>query len=242
MKPHPQPQVRPVSIYATGEHPCAYLDDRQARTLFVDPRQPLDSSIYSSLVEQGFRRSGDYVYRPGCRTCNACKSLRIPVREFRLSRRHRRCLAANRDIRVHVVPPAFRPDHFELYRRYIAERHTGRQMADPRPQQYLEFLTTSWGDSLFYEFREHGRLLAVSAVDELRNGLSAVYTYYEPTLAARSLGTLAIVWLLQETQRLGLDYLYLGYWIAESAKMRYKADFVPHEIYDGNIWRRVSGR
>lgn len=240
MKPHAQPHLRPVSIYATGEHPCAYLEDRQARTLFVDPRQPLDSAVYSSLVEQGFRRSGDYVYRPGCYGCTACKSLRIPVREFRLSRRHKRCLAANSDVRVHVVPPAFRPEHFDLYRRYIAERHTGSQMADPTPQQYLEFLTTSWGDSLFYEFREAGRLLAVSAVDQLSTGLSAVYTFYEPSMARRSLGTLSIIWLIQETRQLGLEHLHLGYWIAESPKMRYKADFLPHEIFDGDGWRRVE--
>src|SRR5690606_13251066 len=185
MKPHPQPQVRPVSIYATGEHPCAYLDDRQARTLFVDPRQPLDSTTYSSLVEQGFRRSGDYVYRPGCRGCNACKSLRIPVRDFRLSRRHKRCLKSNSNILVHERPAAFRAEHVELYQRYINERHVGSQMADPTPPQYLEFLATSWGESIFYEFREDGELLAVSVVDVLSNGLSAVYTYYQPTLAHR---------------------------------------------------------
>lgn len=240
MKPHGQPHVRPVSIYATGEHPCAYLDHRLARTLFVDPRQALSTPIYSSLVEQGFRRSGDYVYRPGCRGCSACKSLRIPVRDFRLSRRHRRCLTANGDVCVHVIPPTFRSEHFELYRRYVAQRHAGSQMADPTPQQYLEFLTTSWGESLFYEFREHGRLLAVSAVDQLTSGLSAVYTFYEPSCSRRSLGTLAIVWLIREAQQLGLDYLYLGYWIGESAKMRYKADFRPHEIFDGTAWRRVG--
>lgn len=238
MKPHAHPQIRPVSIYATGEHPCAYLDDRQARTLFVDPRQPLNGSIYSSLVDQGFRRSGDYVYRPGCHGCNACKSLRIPVQDFQLSRRHKRCLATNRNVRVHVCPPVFRAEHFALYRQYIDQRHEGSQMSDPTPQQYLEFLTTSWGDSLFYEFRENDRLLAVSAVDELSNGLSAVYTFYDPSLSKRSLGTLSIVWLIREARQLGLDYLYLGYWIAESPKMRYKADFRPHEIFDGTIWRR----
>jgi arginyl-tRNA--protein-N-Asp/Glu arginylyltransferase len=240
MKPHVHPHVRPISIYATGEHPCAYLEDRQARTLFVDPRQPLDSPVYSSLVDQGFRRSGDYVYRPGCHGCNACKSLRIPVKDFRLSRRHKRALAANQNVRVHVLPPTFRPEHFELYRRYIGERHAGSQMADPTPQQYLEFLTASWGESLFYEFRENGRLLAVSAVDQLTYGLSAVYTFYEPELARRSLGTMSIVWLIREVQQLGLDYLYLGYWIEESPKMRYKSDFRPHEVFDGREWRLVE--
>jgi arginine-tRNA-protein transferase len=242
MKPHAQQTMRPLSIYATGEHACAYLPERQARTLFVDPRQALNSSTYSSLVDQGFRRSGDYVYRPGCLGCNACKSLRIPVHDFRLSRRHRRCLKANSGVQVHVTPAKFQAEHFLLYQRYIAERHTGSQMSDPTPQQYLEFLATSWGDSVFYEFREDSELLAVSVVDQLTDALSAVYTFYQPQLAARGLGTLAIVWLIGEAQRLGLDYLYLGYWIAESDKMRYKAGFLPHEIYDDNQWRRVTRR
>jgi arginine-tRNA-protein transferase len=238
MKPHTAPPTVPV--YATGEHPCAYLPDRQARTLFVDPRQTLDSSLYSTLAEQGFRRSGDFIYRPGCHGCSACKSLRIPVRDFRLGRRHRRCLASNADVRVQAVSPTYRSEHFDLYQRYIASRHVGSQMSDPTPQQYLEFLATSWGKSRFYEFRENDRLLAVSVIDELNSGLSAIYTFYEPTLAQRSLGTLSIIWLIRETERLGLDYLYLGYWIAESPKMRYKADFKPHEIFDGNAWQRVT--
>lgn len=237
MKPHIEPSTIP--IYATGEHECAYLPDRLARTLFVDPRQPLDSRIYSSLAEQGFRRSGDYIYRPGCHACNACKSLRIPVGQFQLSRRHRRCLSVNARIQVQAVPAEFQAEHFSLYQHYLANRHVGSQMSNPTPQQYLEFLATSWGISRFYEFREDDQLLAVSVVDELHNGLSVIYTFYDSTLGKRSLGTLSIIWLIQETRRLKLDYLYLGYWIAESRKMRYKADFKPHEIFDGQTWQPV---
>ena len=240
MKPHSQPGQHAVSIYATGEHPCAYLSERRARTLFVDPRQPMNGSVYSGLVEQGFRRSGEYVYRPGCTGCQACKSLRIPVARFSLSRRHRRCLAANAEVRVHVVAPSFREEHFELYHRYVTERHAGSQMADPSRQQYMEFLTASWCDSVFYEFRENDRLLALSAVDELSSGLSAVYTFYDPDLARRSLGTLSILWLINESRQLGLPYLYLGYWIEESDKMRYKSAFRPHEIFDGAKWQRIA--
>jgi arginyl-tRNA--protein-N-Asp/Glu arginylyltransferase len=240
MKPHSQPSFKSVSIYATGEHPCAYLPERRARTLFVDPRQPMTNSTYSALVDQGFRRSGEYVYKPGCNGCKACKSLRIPVYDFPLSRRHRRCLAANSDLRVHVVPAAYREEHYRLYQRYITDRHSGSQMADPTIQQYMDFLTASWCNSVFYEFREGQRLLAVSAVDELANGLSAVYTFYEPTLPKRSLGTLAIVWLINEARQLRLPYLYLGYWIQESEKMRYKSDFRPHEIYQDGEWQRIG--
>lgn len=240
MKPHARPHTLSLSIYATGEHDCAYLPERKARTLFVDPRQPLNSGTYNSLIEQGFRRSGDYVYRPGCLGCSACKSLRIPVHDFKLSRRHKRCLRTNSEVRVQEQPAGYSPEHFELYQCYINERHIGSQMADPTPQQYLEFLATSWGDSVFYEFREGEKLLAVSVVDVLTTGLSAVYTFYQPSLTQRGLGTLAIVWLLGEAQRRGLDYLYLGYWIAESDKMRYKADFLPHEIYVNDDWQRVT--
>lgn len=240
MKPHSQPSFRSVSIYATGEHACAYLPERRARTLFVDPRQVMTNSLYSSLVEQGFRRSGEYVYRPGCAGCRSCKSLRIPVKAFSLSRRHRRCLSANEDLRIHVMPATYRDEHFELYQRYISERHAGSQMADPSIQQYMDFLTASWCDSVFYEFRQGERLLAVSAVDELTTGLSAVYTFYDPNESKRSLGTLAIIWLITETRQLGLPYLYLGYWIEESEKMRYKSTFTPHEVYDGGEWRRVE--
>lgn len=208
--------------------------------MFVDPRQKLDSAIYSALAEQGFRRSGDFIYRPDCLKCNACMSLRIPVGGFHLSRRYKRILARNTEIQVQAVSPSFQTEHFDLYRRYLASRHVGSQMSDPTPQQYLEFLATSWGKSRFYEFRENGRLLAISVIDELHNGLSAIYTFYEPDLPQRSLGTLAIIWLIRETERLGLDYLYLGYWIAESNKMRYKADFKPHEVFDGRAWRRIA--
>lgn len=200
----------------------------------------MSNVVYSTLVNQGFRRSGEYVYRPGCIACRACKSLRIPVRDFSPSRRHRRCLAANSAANVQRVTASYREEHFQLYQRYLASRHAGSQMADPTSQQYLEFLTASWCNSAFYEFREEGRLLAVAAVDELHNGLSAVYTFYEPELPQRGLGTLAILWLLGEAHRLGLPYLYLGYWIEESPKMRYKQAFRPHEVFDAGTWRTVA--
>lgn len=227
-----------VSIYATGEHPCAYLDDRTARTLFVDPREPVDNATYSSLVDQGFRRSGEFVYRPGCPGCNACVSIRIPVEDFAFKRRYRRCWKHNQDLEVIPVTPRFRQEHFALYRRYIDSRHEGSQMADPSPQQFMDFLTASWCQSVFYEFRADGQLVGVSAVDLLAQGLSAVYTFFDPEQSRRSLGTYAILWLLEEARRLRLPYVYLGYWIAESPKMRYKSDFRPHEIYDGRAWQR----
>ena len=241
MKPELAPQFRSVSIFATGQHTCAYLPDRTARTLFVDPREPLDTAGYATLVDQGFRRSGAYVYRPGCPSCRACLSLRIPVREFSPRRRHRRCIAHNADLIVTPVAPRFDAAQYELYCRYINSRHVGSQMANPSVRQFLDFLRADWCETRFYEFRRaDGELLAVSVIDELRQGLSAVYTFYEPKLSERSLGTYAILWQIAEARRRGLDYVYLGYWIADCDKMRYKRDFLPHEVYRDGAWERVD--
>lgn len=113
-------------------------------------------------------------------------------------------------------------------------------MADPTPQQFMDFLTASWCESIFYEFRADGRLLAVSAVDLLDQGLSAVYTFFDTAESRRGLGTYAILWLVEEAERLNLPYVYLGYWIEETPKMRYKSDFRPHEVYESGAWQRVE--
>lgn len=231
---------RRLSVYATGEHACAYLPERTARTLFVDPREPVTPAVYDSLMQQGFRRSGDYVYRPNCPGCNSCRSLRIPVKSFTPSRRHRRCIRRNAELTVHVAPPRLQHEHFELYQRYVRARHSGSQMDDLSPEQFIEFLAAPWCDTVFYEFRHAGTLLAVAVTDRLPSGLSAVYTFYDPDQQQRGLGTLAILWQLEEARRRALPYLHLGYWIEESAKMRYKSDFRPHEIFTGSGWKRVE--
>lgn len=232
--------LRRLSVYATGEHSCAYLPQRTARTLFVDPREPLSNTVYGNLMEQGFRRSGDYIYKPNCPGCDACRSLRIPVYDFHHSRRHRRCIRRNSEITVHAAPPRFSREHFRLYQRYVRERHEGSQMDDLSAEQYFDFLTAHWCDTIFYEFRDAGDLVAVAVTDTLPGSLSAVYTYYAPELAQRSLGMLAILWLIQEARSAGVPYLHLGYWIEESAKMRYKSDFRPHEVLIGGQWRRFD--
>lgn len=231
---------RRLALYGTGTHACAYLPERTAATQFVDPHSPLSTGAYSVLIDQGFRRSGQYLYRPDCPGCNACQSLRIPVGEMQLRRRHRRCLRRSADLQVRRAPAGYDQDHFALYRKYVSARHAGGEMDDPDPRKYLEFLTAPWCDTGFYEFRRGDRLLAVSVVDELPAGLSAVYTFFDPDEAARGLGQLAILWLYQYAARLGLPYLYLGYWIAECQKMAYKAEFRPHEVYRGERWVRVG--
>lgn len=208
-----------------------------AVSVYADPQVPPDTTLYSFLVDRGFRRSGALLYRPHCPGCNACVPIRIPVSQFHPNRCQRRALSRNRDLTVHRAPPAFKDEHFSLYRRYLALRHLGGGMDDPRREDYMNFLTCSGLDTGFYEFREKGTLLAVSVVDHLITGLSAVYTFYEPAAEARSLGTFSILWQIAETQRRQLPWLYLGYWIPECRKMSYKSRFRPFEMYRNGHWR-----
>jgi arginine-tRNA-protein transferase len=190
-------------------------------------------------VDYGFRRSGEYVYRPHCVGCNACIPARVPVAQFKPRRVQRRTWKQNADVRVVRRPADYDLEHFALYRRYIAQRHPGGGMDSADPGQYLEFLTSSWCDTAFYEFRADSRLLAVAVVDHLWQGLSAVYTFFDPEEEARSLGTYAVLWEIEEARRRGLAFLYLGYWIKECPKMRYKGTFRPLQVYRDGCWQEA---
>jgi arginine-tRNA-protein transferase len=161
------------------------------------------------------------------------------VREFRPRRSQRRAWRANADLEVRPARPLFSEEHFRLYERYLTARHSGGGMDEPTPGQYLEFLTSPWADTVFYEFRQGGALVAVAVADRLEDGLSAVYTFFDPDLPARSLGVFAILWEVAEARRLDREFVYLGYWIRESAKMRYKAEYRPLEYLTGAGWRRA---
>lgn len=225
-------------LYLSMPHPCSYLDDRQSTILFIDPQRLFAPGEYSHFVRQGFRRSGDLVYRPHCANCSSCVAVRVPVREFAPNRGQRRTWQRNRDIDVVEQPVRFDPRHFELYRRYQAGRHPESGMNDTDPQKYLGFLSSRQVNTAFFEFREANRLLGVAVVDLLTDGMSAVYTFYDPDMPQRGLGSFAILWQIAETARRGLDYLYLGYWIAETPKMSYKTRYRPLEIYRQGRWIR----
>lgn len=227
------------ALYLSAPHACPYLPDRIATTLMIDPAFPVDTRLYGVLLQQGFRRSGDLFYRPHCRQCRQCVSVRIPVREFRPNRAQRRVLRRNADIEARRLAPCFRSEHFALYRHYQAKRHPHGSMDDPNPDKYRAFLVDSQVASEFIELRVAGHLLAVAVLDRMNDGLSAIYTYYEPDAAARSLGTFAVLWQIDYARRLGLDYLYLGYWIADCSKMRYKTNFEPLEGFEHGTWRQV---
>ncbi len=226
-----------LALYATPPQPCAYLPKRQSCSLFVDPQCKIDNQIYSRLIQKGFRRSGEHIYRPYCHECDDCIPLRIPVREFIPRRIQKRIWKRNRDLETHPRAARYDEEHFQLYQRYLHIRHQGSEMADPVPEEYLTFLTSSWSETWFYEFRANGDLVAVTVADRVDTGLSAVYTFFDPAHAARSPGAYAILWLIGETKRLGLSWLYLGYWIAECRKMSYKSLYRPFEIYRNGGWQ-----
>lgn len=225
-------------LFATPEHECSYLPGNGATTLFVDPNYPKDREVYTLLSRNGFRRSGEHVYRPDCRGCRACVPVRLLVREFRPRRAQRRAWRANEDIRVVAVAPRFEHEHFALYRRYLRSRHPGGGMDETSPKQYREFLLSSWATTVLYEFRLGEHIMAIGVTDRLADSLSAVYTFFDPDFPWRGLGTYCILWQIAETRRLGLDWLYLGYWIADSPKMTYKQSFRPQERFVDGGWRR----
>jgi leucyl-tRNA---protein transferase len=232
---HPQPV-----LYQSLPHTCGYLPDQTSVTVFADPHRRKDRVLYSALCRQGFRRSGDVLYRPQCPDCQACISVRVPVVEFTPNRSQRRIWQKNQDLRVIAKPPVYNEEHFQLYRRYLNSRHAGAGMDNPEPADYLQFFTTLWSDTFFYEFRLNGHLLAVAVADLLEDGLSAVYTFFEPGLPQRSLGVYAVLWEIEEAQRQGLEYLYLGYWIKECRKMSYKNQYHPVQGFTHGQWRNLS--
>ena len=232
-----------LRLYLTGGHPCSYLPGLTARTLFLDPLAIMDTELYELLLAQGFRRSGHHVYRPRCEGCIRCVPVRLPVWDFTPNRSQRRNAALNaRDIRLIDLPARFRPEHYRLYAAYMRSRHAGGSMAESAsPESYQDFLIAPWGgETKLLEMRLDGRLAAVAVTDRQPRSLSAVYTFFDPALADRSLGTTAVLRQIDLARDLGLTHLYLGYWIEECRKMSYKDSFRPMEAWIGGTWRRFE--
>ncbi len=228
----------PYSLRLSPGHPCNYLPGRTARMIFLDPGAASQNRVYSQLAKQGFRRSGNTLYRPGCEHCRACVPVRIPVDDFTPVRSQRRTWQRNQDVNVQLRPAGFADEHFALYQRYVNWRHPGGSLDKPSTADYAAFLTGHQA-TFFAELHLRGQLVGVAVVDALADAFSAVYTFYAPELPQRSLGTFAILWQITEARRRHLHWLYLGYWIAESQKMAYKSRFRPFEQLTANGWQSV---
>lgn len=233
-----EPALHKLQFYVTTPYQCGYLPNKMAQSLIATPHHLVDANVYSGLILQGFRRSGKFAYRPHCELCNACIPTRIVLAEFTPSRSQKRAFKQHADLTARILPLGYHQAHFELYASYQAARHAEPENFNQdkdEAEQYRQFLCMSNVESLMVEFRDtENQLKIVSVVDVVRDGVSAVYTFYDTSDNKTSLGTYSILWQIEWTKSLGLPYLYLGYWIAASEKMAYKQLFKPQEkLIDG---------
>lgn len=230
-----------IQLYLTPPHSCSYLVEHDARMLFVNPNENIDIQTLSRLSRDGFRRSGDFIYKPQCKHCTQCLSVRLPVHLFKPNKSQKRTLKKNQDLSVtRIRSSEATEEHYYLYERYIHQRHSDGDMFPPSPEQFIKFLVESSVDTFFLEFRLDEKLICVATCDNLDDGISAVYTFFHPDYDKRSLGTLAILLQIDWAKKNQKEYVYLGYWVPESQKMRYKQNFMPLDIMINNRWQRIT--
>lgn len=229
-----------LRFYMTAPYPCSYLPDLSACSQVATPVFLINTQVYSELLQHGFRRSGTYTYRPQCGSCNACVPLRVLAKQFRPNRSQRRAWAlhANLDVSLHRLQD--NQEYYDLYQRYQRARHKDGGMDNDDRESYQNFLLQSHVDSLLVEFRDQGALRIVSVIDLLSDGLSSVYTFYEPDFPGTRFGVYNVLWQIELCRKLDLDYVYLGYWIKQSRKMAYKTVFQPAQGLIDGVWRAID--
>lgn len=235
--PH-QGLLQPLLVL--NEVRCPYLEGRWERKILLVLDGPETQSRHDELTRGGFRRSQRYIYRPACRNCNACVPARVEALAFEPSRSQRRIAKKNGDLDAQAHGCRVTEEQYRLFHRYLETRHGDGEMAGMTARDFQEMVGASPVNSNLVEFRDAGgRLLAGLLCDRLEDGLSLVYSFFEPEEEARSLGVQMILWAIGEAQRLGLPHVYLGYWIADSRKMAYKASFRPLQVLQGRKWQRL---
>ncbi|HED18561.1 MAG TPA: arginyltransferase [Gammaproteobacteria bacterium] len=234
------PEEETLRFFATAPRPCSYLEGRDAISVFADPDATLSTALYDQLAKFGFRRSGSSLYVPACPGCSECIPVRVSVAGFVRSRNQQKIWNRNRDLTCNTLTPEFREQHFEMYERYLGNRHPHGGMDNPEPDDYMRFMTSDWCDTLFVEFCLGETPVALAVTDRLHNAASAVYTFYEPELGRRSLGTYAVLRQIELAKEMGCDWLYLGYWIRGSKKMQYKSRFRPMQAYYEGHWQPIE--
>lgn len=237
-----EPSLQKLQFYVTTGYNCGYLPHRLAQSLIASPQHLIDANVYSSLIQQGFRRSGMFAYRPHCENCQACIPVRIVLQAFTQSRSQKRAYKQHQNLCTSILPVAFYEEHYALYAAYQKARHTtepANQNDDSTPtekseqddvEQYQSFLCRTNVESVLVEFREGNQLKMVSVIDIVQDGISAVYTFYDTSNTRNSFGTYNVLWQVEWAKSLNLQHLYLGYWIKDSKKMAYKQNFKPLEM------------
>jgi leucyl-tRNA---protein transferase len=228
-----------ISYFITQSYECSYLPGKQARSKVAAPIHWVNATRYDDLIKHGFRRSGQYTYKPHCESCQACVPLRVPVQEFKPNRSQKRSFNQYQQLQIYIKPLSFDAEHLALYLHYQTYRHQANEPIEQLTQQYENFLLVSNVNTQLIEFRLESKLVMVSVVDLLSDGVSSVYTFYNPSIT-KGLGTYNVLWQIEYAKLLQKKYVYLGYWINDSQKMAYKTSFKPYEIYQNDYWKLCS--
>ncbi len=236
-----KPPRRPQFFYTTAPLPCPYVEGRIERKVVTEITGPDADALHDRLSRAGFRRSHNIAYAPVCPACSACVPIRIAARHFEPGASLKRVARTNAGTEGFEVPARATAEQFALFQRYQNARHGEGDMATMSFYDFRAMVEDTPIETIMVEFRDlEDRLVGACLADRLGDGLSAVYSFFEPALARRSLGTFAILWLIARAKSLGLPYVYLGYWVPESRKMAYKARFRPSEILSGGVWRTLT--